>query len=474
MLKSKRSKSESKKNTKKKSTKNQKLPVKNLDLNEEDEEIMSESSVDSQEIDKKLKKKTGGQDKNQAEAAVQPEFTKKGLSNDERRLLLAKSIISTIEKDNEDEDILESEIRKAKGDHCNEKAKFIKLTKVNDESIYVENVHQNYTESIDHSFVRCHLSGITSLNFIDEHTLLTTSKDKRSFLIDVVTEKKTLLPSFTDKPILSAAVCRNKKNIIFGGADRKIYVFNLETNKVLSVHAKAHTDCITGVKVDPELEQVYSISKDNTFKVWALSDYNNLIHMETFYGHTSPGTDLDVLSTNRVVSCGEDANVHQWKIDTQSFLQYKQGETQYDCISAANKNYFYTGDYNSGLKLFSISKKKHIAEAINNSYNFSKKKEIDSSFHFPVTSLLSFRDSDLMLSGTVGGIINVYGANYTKSINKINLIGSIKLHDKGIVSAIANNSKIIACAYSKDAKNGRWDVDESIRHSGIAIARVFE
>lgn len=474
MLKSKRSKSETQKNGSKKGIKNKKAPVKNLDLNEDDEEILSESSVDSQEIEKKLKKKTGAQVKSTSEAETQPDFSKKGLSNDERRLLLAKSIINTIEKDKEDEDILESEIKKAKGDHCYEKAKLIKLTKVNAESSYVENAHQNYVESLDHSFVRCHLSGITSLNFIDENTLLTTSKDRRSFLIDVVTEKKTLLPSFTDKPILSAAVCRNRKNIIFGGGDRKIYVFNLETNKVLSVHAKAHTDCITGVRVDPDLEQVYSISKDNTFKVWALSDYNNLIHMETFYGHTAPGTDLDVLSTNRVISCGEDANVHQWKIDTQSFLQYKQGDTQYDCISAVNKNYFYTGDYSSGLKLFSIAKKKHIAEAINNSYNFNKKREVDSDFHFPVTSLKSYRDSDLLLSGTLGGIINVYAANYTKSINKINLIGSIKLHDKGIISAIANSGKILACAYSKDAKNGRWDVDETIKHSGIAIAKVFE
>jgi hypothetical protein len=88
--------------------------------------------------------------------------------------------------------------------------------------------------------------------------------------------------------------------------------------------------------------------------------------------------------------------------------------------------------------------------------------------------MYSVKNTDLLFTGTTNGTMNVYQCNYSKG-NKINNVRSIKLKDNGIVSAItSNNENVLALAYSKEAKNGRWDVDYDLKHSGVAIVKLFE
>lgn len=427
-------------------------PKRNNQLAEsDDEEINSESSIDSNEVDKKNLTSISKLDDQQVKKSTFEKEYSKAISSDERRLLMAKTLINSVKtKEDVDEDVIDEELAKTKADYCQELSKNLKDS-----------------DTYEHTFIKCHIGGITSLNFLDNHTLITTSKDRRSMLIDLNTEKKTLLPAFTNKQIYTCAIARDRKNLLFAGADKKIHIFNLETHKIINTCNKAHTETITKLVVDPENEQVYSVSKDNILKMWGLNSYNNLVHMETFYGHTSYIYDLDYLSTNRLISCGSDANILQWKIDFQSYLQYKQGDSSYECISAINKNYFYAGDYDGSLKLFSLNKKKQISEV----KNYSKDKSYDPT---PILSMYSVKNTDLLFTGTTNGTLNIYQCNYSKG-NKINNVRSIRLKENGIVSAITSNSEnIVALAYSKEAKNGRWDVDYNLKQSGVAIVKLFE
>lgn len=426
----------------KKQTKKEKEKTKE-NMKDDDFEINSESSLDSEEIDR-LQKNEGEKKKKE----VQNELFKKGMSNDDKRLLMAKTLIKSIEDKNEDFD---NQLKIAKNDICNEKSKFL-----------IRN-HESP------SFIKCHLSTITSINFIDDYKIVTTSKDNRSFIIDLITQKKHLLPQFTDKPIITSQITKDGRNILFGGNDKKIYLLNLDTEKIISVLPKAHNDTITSIKIDPSNEQIYSVSKDNNMKVWALNDYNNLIHMETFYGHTNHIWDMDVLNTNRVVTCGNDSNIHQWRIDSQSFLQYKQGSAIYDCISAVNKNYFYSGDYEGKLKLFNVDKKKQIADIINSSLYG------DTSYHRPIISLHSIKNSDLVFTGGLNGEIIAYKTNYSKLVNHIDLIGKVNTSsNNGIISCMSTNKNLLVYGLSKDSKNGRWDTDYDLKSIGIGIVNIFE
>lgn len=469
-----------------------------INNNIDDEEINSESSVDSEEIDKKIKKQNQKKANNgdldlvepnedTAKADLQKQLSK-AISADERRLIMAKTLIGSLEDDKE----VDEELVKTKNEHCTEISKNF--------------ISKSQEEKYDYQFIKCHISGITCVRYINEHTVVTTSKDRRSFIVDLNTEKKTLLPEFTDKPLNSCVVTKDKKNILFVGNDKRITVFNIESNKTISSFGKAHNDSIMKIELDPENDQVYTCGKDNNLKVWALNSYNNIVNLETFYGHISYIYDLDVLSTNRIVTCGNDANIHQWKIDVQSYLQYKQGDFSYEAINAINKNYFFVGDYLGNLKLFTINKKKQISEVknyarskinscskkrvygINNSndndvagltsissiMNNSIVKGNDEIEASPIVSMFSFKNTDMLFTGTVNGTVNAYSCNYAKGSNKINCISSIQLLEDGVISAISGNDKSLCFAYSKEAKNGRWDVDYNLKHSGLAVVKLFE
>lgn len=447
-----------------------------------DDEISSESSVDSEEIDKKVLKQKQKElkdsnielDLNES-SHVKDDLKKqlsKAISADERRLIMAKTLIGSLGDDKEVDD----ELDKTKNEYCTEISKnFINK------------------EKYDYQFIKCHISGITSVRYLNEHTVITTSKDKRSFIVDLNTEKKTLLPEFTDKPLNSCVVTKDKKNILYVGNDKRITVFNIESNKTISSVGKAHNDSIMKIELDPENDNIYTCGKDNNLKVWAMNSYSNIVNLDTYYGHISTIYDLDVLSSNRVITCGNDANVHQWKIDAQSYLQYKQGDCSYEAINAINKNYFFVGDYFGSLKLFTINKKKQISEVKNhintnanlsnsNSSKYSKFTSISAIMNksviepepSPILSMFSFKNTDVLFTGTTNGVVNVFNCNYAKGSNKINLMSSIQLKDEGIISAISGFGSSICMAYSKEAKNGRWDVDYSLKHSGLAIVKLFE
>lgn len=416
-------------------------------LDEEIESLSDEDSLSSNEDDKLNLK-----EKSKPKTTLEKNMSK-SISLDEKRLMMAKTLIDTVGDKEVDE-----EIQKSKNEYCTELSKNLIIK-------------DNY----DFQFIKCHLSGITSITYIDNNSIITTSRDKRSFIIDLNSEKKTLLPEFTDKSLLSSCLSKDKKNVFFVGGDCKVHLYNIESNKIINVLPKAHTDSITKICVDPSNEQVYTVSKDHNLKVWGLNSYNNLIHMETFYGHLNSVYDMDILQTNRLVTCGADANVHQWKIDSQSFLQYKQGDISYESIYAMNKFYFITGDYLGSIKLFNINKKKHIGETYSNkkpTLSFERATNIGED-NYPILSLFGFKNSDLFFTGSTDGNIEAFSCNYNKT-NKISKLANINLLKEGIVSVINGNKNTLCVAFSKEGKNGRWDVDYNLKKSGIAIVKLLD
>lgn len=416
-------------------------------LDEEIESVSEENSILSEE-DNNLNLN----EKNKAKTTLEKNMSK-SISLDEKRLLMAKTLIDTVGEGEVDE-----ELQKSKNEYCTELSKNLIIK-----------------DSYDFQFIKCHLSGITSITYLDNNTIITTSRDKRSFIIDINSEKKTLLPEFTDKPLLSSCLSKDKKNVFFVGGDCKIHLYNIESNKIINVLPKAHTDSITKICVDPINEQVYTVSKDHNLKVWGLNSYNNLIHMETFYGHLNSVYDMDILQSNRLVTCGADANVHQWKIDSQSFLQYKQGDISYESLYVMNKSYFITGDYLGSLKLFNINKKKHIGEITSNLKSKNSFDRITSigEDNYPILSLFGFRNSDLFFAGSTEGNIEAYSCNYNKT-NKMSKLANINILKEGIVSVINGNKNSLCFAFSKEGRNGRWDVDYELKKSGIAVVKLLE
>jgi ribosomal RNA-processing protein 9 len=399
---------------------------------------------------------------------------------DEKALRLGKKLIKNIEDKGVDvNEYLNEEIKKEKQEH------FIELSsKLNPhETVYLKG----------------HKNTITSIQLTDDSkTVYTTSKDCRVIKWDLETGKKELFPQFTKKSLLCSALAMNDKVGFFAGKDRHIYQVDLNNLKVINSF-KAHNDCITGVIYDQGKDQIYSIAHDNTLKVWALSaGSGKAIAMHTFWGHTGKINDIDLMSMNRLITCGSDNQVNLWKVDSQSFLQFKINETAVtDSIKAFSNDSYLTGTDDGSLSLWKTNKKKPIFK-LSNSHGFKKQynmlhpffvnhedyndimnnKETDiESVHFdipyPITTISCLRNSDVIMTGSNNGFLNFY--KYSPNDDtKIEQIKSLELQQKGFINGIKVDRKneFIVIANGRDSRLGRWEVEEKAAN-GISIVRLF-
>jgi ribosomal RNA-processing protein 9 len=407
-------------------------------------------------------------------------FEKPTESVDEKRLRLAKKLITKIGKDeNEVNEYLHEEIKKEQQDHFTEYS-----TKLNPHEAM---------------FLKGHKNTITSLQIADDsRTVYTTSKDCRVIKWDLETGKKILYPQFTKKALLCSALAMDDKVGYFGGKDRQIFQVDLNNMKVINSF-KAHNDVITGIIFDVGKDQFYSISHDNTLKMWAISaNSNKAIPIHTFWGHTGKINDIDIMTRNRLITCGTDNQVNLWKVDSQSFLQFKINETSVtDCIKAFNNDSFLTATDDGCLSLWKTNKKKPIFKLTNahgNSKNFNikhpffinheaytdlvNKKETDVEsvqfdIPYPITAISCLNNSDLIFTGSNSGVLNFYKYNPNETM-KIDTVKSLPLHE-GCITAmkVDRKNEFVIAVNGRDSRLGRWEVEEKALN-GISLIKLFE
>lgn len=429
----------------------------------DDEEILSESDEDNKNIEK--------DDFFEAEDKPETETT------DNKRLRLAKKLIQKIGediKDDEDrnvDDVLLEDIKKEKNEH------FMELSK-----------NLNPVESI---FLKGHKNTITALDISsDSKFVISAAKDCRAIKWDLESGKKTLIPQFTKKPLLACMITPGDKYGIFAGADRHIYQIDLHNEKVIESF-KAHNDSVTGLVFDSNKDQYYSISNDTTLKVWALGSTHKSIKIETFWGHINKVHDIDMMTNNRVLTCGYDKQINLWKVDSQSFLQFKINESySLDNIRAFNNDNYLTSTDDGTLLLWRTNKKKPIFK-LNNTHGFKKKITLNHPFFFnadalasnsafdieisnPITALGCIKNSDLIFTGSTDGNLNCYKYDPNSNDNKIEMINRLNLRD-GCTNVIKPNAKneFLVVANSSDTRLGRWDVIDHAK-TGISIVKLFE
>jgi ribosomal RNA-processing protein 9 len=407
-------------------------------------------------------------------------FAKNSESVDEKRLRLAKTLINKIGKDEKEVDeYLNEEIKKEQQEHFTEYSSKL-----------------NPYETI---FLKGHKNTITSLQLTnDSKSVYTTAKDCRVIKWDLETGKKLLLPQFTKKTLLCSALALNDKVGLFAGKDRYIYQIDLNSYKVINSF-KAHNDAISGIVFDESKDQFYSISQDNTMKVWALTNHNTkALMVNTFWGHTGKINDMDLMTRNRILTCGADNQVNLWKTESQSFLQFKIDELSItDNIKAFNNDTFLTSTDDGCLSLWKTNKKKPIyklkyAHGFRKQQNllhpfFINKEVYDDIIHgketdiesvnleipFPITSLSCLKNSDLIFSGSNNGTLNFYKYQ-PEDTNKIELIRSMQLRE-GSLNAIKVDkmNEFLVVGNGRDSRLGRWEVEENAKN-GISIIKLFE
>ena len=346
-----------------------------------------------------------------------------------------------------------------------------------------------FTEYVDRlspvhmNFFKGHKNTITALELFD-NSAITVGKDCRAIMWDIETGKKTLFPQFTKKSLLTCVV--NDNVAYFAGKDRHVYQFDIHNQKVINSF-KAHNDYISSIVYDNVKDQLYTTSADATLKVWALNK-KGAIAIETFWGHTDKVNDMDMMSGNRLITCGNDNQINLWKVDSQSFLQFKINELSViDNIRAFDNNHFLSSTDNGTLLLWRTNKKKPIFK-LSNSHGIGKKVSLNHRFFknseqtyeeeycdlsSPISAIGCIRNSDVIFTGSNDGNLNIYKYS-PNDVEKIKIFKNLYLRD-GVINSIkvSKNNEYAVVAHGRDNRLGRWDVIEEAV-SGISIVKLFD
>ena len=448
-------------------------------INNDDESIKSDENISeesSTEKEKKIKDDNNNNNNiNKFETDLIENF-------EDKRIRLAKTFLKKI--DNK----LDSENSSKLSEEDNELLeKFTNANQYKKISFY-ENKNFFPTEKI---FLKGHKATITDLDISnDSNLIITSSKDCCGILFDISTEKKKSILKFTKKPLNCCIFSQDNKTAFFGCKDRNIYHIDLISEKIIQ-KIKAHNEQVTGLFLDSNKEQFYSIGDDHVLKVWN-SDSNSTFLLQTFYGHTSkincicgiPG------NTDKILTSGMDNYINLWKVDSQSFLQFRNNDVYpIDCLTAINNDYFLSGNFNGNLQVWKTNKKKYIKNyefihGIENDF-ICKHDFFDSNLvkqhpkvkiGNPILCINSIFNSDVFFSGSRCGEINFYKFNEDNNdeIN-IELKTKLKLKCGGCINVMKPDKKnnFIACGNGFDNKNGRWDCDYSAK-LGVTIVKLIK
>jgi ribosomal RNA-processing protein 9 len=130
---------------------------------------------------------------------------------------------------------------------------------------------------------------------------------------------------------------------------------------------------------------------------------NEMMYVETLYGHQAGVTDIDCHRKERPISVGRDRTARAWKLAEDTHLIYRGGSkiSSADCVTCIKDDWCLTGHDDGHLGLWMTEKKKAVAT-------------IDAAHGFlgpvgrGIESVGSLRGSDLAITGSSDGYLRLW------------------------------------------------------------------
>jgi len=209
-----------------------------------------------------------------------------------------------------------------------------------------------------------------------------------------------------ERDVLSVDLSPDDRQIITGGQDNKIKIWNTRSECKHTVEQNMHTDAVSAVRFyhgkQPSL--CVTASWDKTIKVWN-NAYMTLLY--TFRGHTAQVTTIDIVENSTYLASGSrDGKAMVWDIVEGKWC------TQQDCDAPVNTVLFSPRIFwliiatENGIKVLNLPTQKWVQADITAT---SKKKNEDRSEKRLACKSLCFNKSGTHLySGWSDNFIRVY------------------------------------------------------------------
>jgi len=294
------------------------------------------------------------------------------------------------------------------------------------------------------------------------------SKDHSVILWDVQEERRatTLCPSWkketaeekdaTSRTLgeaLSVACSDDGRYAAVGRRDATVCIYDIRSNTKTSLVKtfSGHKGPITSLSFRTQSLQLFSGSEDRCIRHYNL---NEMMYLETLYGHQFGVTGVDCHLKERPVSVGRDRTGRIWKIAEDTHLIFRGGAkvASADSVRIMKENWFLTGHEDGNLGLWMAEKKRAVV-------NIHQAHGAVGNIGRGISAIGSLRGSDLAITGSCDGYIRLWKVVMGQTLKSRSLEPLDKIPMNGYVNGIAIGPKARFCvaAVGQEPRLGRWD-----------------
>jgi ribosomal RNA-processing protein 9 len=190
------------------------------------------------------------------------------------------------------------------------------------------------------------------------------------------------------------------------------------------------------------------------FNVFSHYNLNEMMYLETLYGHQFGVLDIDCHRKERPISVGRDRTARAWKLSEDSHLIFRGGAkvSNPDCVSVIKDDWFVTGHDDGHLGLW-MTEKKRAVNMIERAHGS------DGGVGRGICSVGTLKGSDLAITGSYDGSLRLWKARTGATLDTRGFEPLSEIPVEGYINGIAVGPKARFCvvAVGQEPALGRWN-----------------
>jgi ribosomal RNA-processing protein 9 len=314
----------------------------------------------------------------------------------------------------------------------------------------------------------------------DGSRALSASKDHSVLLWDVerATRLATICPRWRKKnkkqpkdhrtggQVLAVACSDDGRYAATGSRDSIVRIFDIRSSESSSLvqEFKGHKGAVTSLAFRTNSTQLFSASEDRCIRHYNLQE---MMYMETLYGHQFGVSAIDCHYKERPVSVGRDRTARAWKLAEDAHLIYRGGSRiqAAESISMIKDDWFLTGHEDGNMSLWYTEKKRSVA------VEAAAHGRTPEGLGRSVVSVRALYGSDFAASGSNDGYLRLWKIRTGQTISERGLTAVSQIPLSGYLNSIALGPKgrFAVVATGQEHRLGRWN---PIKHAKNRLAIV--
>ncbi|MCG7853377.1 MAG: WD40 repeat domain-containing protein [Methanosarcinaceae archaeon] len=156
----------------------------------------------------------------------------------------------------------------------------------------------------------------------------------------------------------------DSRHLVLSDKNNSICFFDLETNKMTEAF-EGHTEYVSKVEVSPDGERMYSISGDNTFRVWNIDEKNCICKVEVLDGQVN----LEMSPDSRHIAISDGFNIRILDSSNGDTLHSLLGHNHFvgSVVFSPDGQHVITCDSNSTMRIWNVESGHCIASHVSDS-----------------------------------------------------------------------------------------------------------